>query len=141
MLDVFFLNNGVITASSKQQTIIALSSTEAEYVAMCKFAQEASWIRQVLKEMGYNRDDAKKVEMIYDNQGALHLTENPEYHQRTKHIDIKFHYIRQELRKGYLDLWYTNTKENAADSLTKSLNSSNHAAFVKMLNMQVLHLE
>ncbi|KAK6586176.1 hypothetical protein PZA11_001233 [Diplocarpon coronariae] len=138
---VFFLNNGVISASSKRQTIVALSSTEAEYVAMCKFAQEASWIRQVLKEMGYAGDDATKVEMICDNQGALHLTENPEYHQRTKHIDIKFHYIRQELRKGHLDLWYTNTKDNAADGLTKSLNSSNHAAFIKLLNMKALHLD
>ncbi|XMA13681.1 hypothetical protein WAI453_006472 [Rhynchosporium graminicola] len=99
----FFLAGGVFSAISKRQTTVALASTEAEYVAMCAFAREASWIRQVLKELGYNKPDSRSVEMQCDNQGALSLSENPELHQRTKHIDIKFHYLRQEVARGHLD--------------------------------------
>ncbi|CZS92400.1 uncharacterized protein RAG0_02842 [Rhynchosporium agropyri] len=137
----FFLAGGVFSAISKRQTTVALASTEADYVAMCAFAREASWIRQVLKELGYNKPDFWSVEMQGDNQGALSLSENPELHQRTKHIDIKFHYLRQEVARGHIDLWYIPSKENAADGFTKPLGPQDIKAFVAMLNMTVLHLE
>ena len=78
--------------------------------------------------------------MLCDSQSALALAENPEFHQRTKHIDIKYHYIRKEIAKGHLDMWYIPTKENAADGLTKPLNPHDHQAFVKMLKLGVLEL-
>ena len=137
----FFFAGAVFAVISKRQTIVALSSTEAEYVAMCKFAQEAAWIRQVLQEMGYNRPDAQCIEMNCDSQGALSLAENPEYHQRTKHIDIKYHYVRSEVAANRLDLYYVQSKDNAADGFTKPLSETNHVAWCKLLGLQLLDLK
>lgn len=137
---LFFFGNGVFSAISKRQTTVSLASTEAEYIAMCAFAREASWLRQLLNELGYKSPDARSIEMKCDNQGALSLSENPEFHQRTKHIDIKYHYLRQEVARGHLDPWYVPSKENTADGLTKPLGPVDHAAFVEMLNMTVLNL-
>ena len=132
------LAGGVITATSKQQSIVAQSSTEAEYVAGARNAMESAYIRQVLEELGYTGEDAKVVETYGDNQGSLSLAENPEFHQRTKYIAVKYHYIREEVRKGNISLFYVPTKEMAADSLTKPLNAAMHARFVEMLGMKPL---
>jgi len=117
---------------------MAQSSTEAEYVAGARNAMESAYIRQVLEELGYTGEDAKVVETYGDNQGSLSLAENPEFHQRTKHIAVKYHYIREEVRKGNISLFYVPTEEMAADGLTKPLNAAMHARFVEMLGMKPL---
>ena len=66
------------------------------------------------------------------------MAENPEFHQRTKHIAVKYHYIREEVRKGNISLFYVPTEEMAADGLTKALNATMHARFVEMLGIKLL---
>ncbi len=79
--------------------------------------------------------ETKCVELTGDNQGALSLAENPEFHQRTKHIAIRYHYLRDRVAKGRIELFYVPTDEMVADGLTKPLTSTKHTRFVELLNL------
>ena len=106
---------------------MALSSTEAEYVALCGAAQGTVWLRNLLEEVGMKQNDAT---VIYeDNQGAMALSSNPKDHPRTKHIDIKYHYIREEIEKGKIVLSYCPTNDMVADVLTKGLPKTSYEKF------------
>lgn len=133
---VFFFMGGVIVHQSKRQSLVATSSTHAEYVALCKIAQEATWLSTLLAELQYHGQDAKKVTIHGDNQGSLSLAENPESHSRSKHIAIKYHYVRHEVKKGRIDLQYCQTEKMPADGLTKILGPTKHARFIKLLRMK-----
>ncbi|KAI0992483.1 hypothetical protein K3495_g15702, partial [Podosphaera aphanis] len=115
---VFFLAGGVISASSKGQTSVALSSTEAEYYALTASIKELLWIQQLMRQMGYLGADVLSTRVYGDNQGCLALSENPELHQRTKHIDIKHHFIRDHIDSGRVCPRYIPTNLMAADGLT-----------------------
>ena len=115
----FFLGNSLISWASKKQSIVALSSTEAEYVALCGAAQETVWLRNLLQDVGLSQKDATLVRE--DNQGAMCLARNPKDHTRTKHIDIKYHYTRQVIEERKLKVEYVPTGEMVADTLTKGL--------------------
>jgi hypothetical protein len=109
----------VISWASKKQSVVALSSTEAEYVAASLASQEAVWLRVLLGDMGFPQ---KKPTTINEhNQGAIALSKNPKYHPRTKHIDIKCHFIRDQVAKKELVLNYCPTEQMLADLLTKPL--------------------
>jgi hypothetical protein len=133
---VFFFAGGVISAQSKRQTITALSTTEAEYYGLAKAATEAAWLRETFKQVKYKSPDVDCIRIYGDNQAALQLTENPSYHQRTKHIAVKYHFIRDERSKGRIRLWYCPTKDMKADGLTKSLAPIKHKAFVQQLGLR-----
>jgi hypothetical protein len=133
---VFFFAGGVISAQSKRQTITALSTTEAEYYGLAKAATEAAWLRETFKQLKYKSPDVDCIRIYGDNQAALQLTENPSYHQRTKHIAVKYHFIRDERSKGRIRLWYCPTKDMKADGLTKSLAPIKHKAFVQQLGLR-----
>ena len=138
--NVFFLAGGVISASSKRQTSVSLSSTEAEYYALGACIRELIWIQQLMREMQYKGKDIERTRLYSDSQSALALSENPELHQRTKHIDIKHHFIRNIIDKGSVNTRYISTKEMVADGLTKNLPSVRHKRFVQMLRMKQLQL-
>jgi hypothetical protein len=135
---VFFLCGGVISHSAKRQDCVALSTTESEVFGLCKAAQEAAWLRIILKGLTYWGPDAKSVKIYGDNQASLALAENPELHQRTKHVATKLCYVREQNEKGRLNLWYCNTKDMVADGLTKPLGRLKHQRFVELLGLQVL---
>jgi hypothetical protein len=118
---VFFFAGGVISAQSKLQKPVANSTTESEYYALGLAAAEAAWLRQMLFELGYRNSDAKTVKIYGDNQGSLALTDNPEIHQRTKHIRVKFHYIRQQVTRKEIELWFIEGARQIADGFTKPL--------------------
>ena len=106
---IFYIANGPITWKSKLQSIIAQSTTEAEYIAINIAAKEAVYIKSLLKELGYYKQN--KLPLYTDNNGALLLAKNPVFHERTKHIAVKYYYIRGLINKGTLDLIYIPTKE------------------------------
>ena len=115
----FLLNGAVISWCSKLQTTVALSSTEAEYMALCAAAQEAVHLRRLLSDLGFEQ---KGPTIIYeDNQSCIALAKNPVHHARTKHIDIRFHYTREKIEDGEIDVVYVPTSEQLADVLTKPL--------------------
>lgn len=137
---VFFYGGGPISWSAKRQTHLALSSTEAEYYGLSNAAREAAWLRLMFSSLGYGGKDTHKIRLIGDNQAALALAENPEFHQRTKHIEIQWHYIRDQVAKGLVDLHFVATEDMAADGLTKALNKAKHTRFIELVNLHPLKL-
>jgi len=113
-------NDGpIISWKSKKQQTVALSSCEAEYVSICAAVQEGKYLVQIMKDMIPHTDEHGKFDLYCDNQGAIASCKNPVQHQRSKHIDIKYHFIRSEFQNGVLNLMYVPTADNVADVFTK----------------------
>jgi hypothetical protein len=129
---VFFLANGPISWKSKLQSIIAQSTTEAEYVAINAATKEAVYIKQLLKEL--NEFKQEIFPLYTDNNGALLLAKNPIFHERTKHIAVKYHYIRDLISQGIINLIYVPSRENKFNSFTKALNRIKFNKFLNYLN-------
>ena len=113
------LANGAVSWSSKLQTVVALSTTEAEYCAAVEGGKEAIWMRQLLGEMGYEVGDPSTLCM--DDQSAVTVSKNPEHFGRMKHVDLRPRRLRDEVEGGKLVPKFVPTEENAADLLTKPL--------------------
>ncbi|KAE9168267.1 hypothetical protein PF002_g30656 [Phytophthora fragariae] len=110
----------VVWSSTFQKTV-ALSSTEAEYMALSDCVKECVWMRRLLKEIGAEQVGAT---VIYeDNQGAMALAKNVGYQARTKHIDIRYHFIREKVVSSEVELEYVDTKNQLAYFMTKGLSS------------------
>lgn len=105
---VYQLANRPVSWCSKCQKTVALSSCEAEYMALTEATKEAVWMQGLLKELGLMGFDSVAIRM--DNQGAIAFAKNPEFHARTKHIDIRHHYIREVESTGFIRLDYIATK-------------------------------
>ena len=105
--NVFLMAGGAISWLSQKQTTVALSTAEAEYMALGSAAQEAIWLRHLLSDLQVNTDDP--TEIFEDNQGAIAMAKNPIGHKRTKHIDIKHHFIRENVQAGTVTLTYCPT--------------------------------
>ncbi|CAM8922241.1 unnamed protein product [Rhodiola kirilowii] len=130
---VFTLSGNCIVWKSRLQPLVAQSTTESEYVAICDACKEAVWLQSMLKETKLIEKNA----VIYsDSQSALQLSKNPVYHERTKHIDIKYHYIRSLVETGAVYLLKVDTADNPSDFGTKIVTN---AKFKHCLNL--LHLE
>ncbi|KAG2782680.1 hypothetical protein PC111_g24477 [Phytophthora cactorum] len=99
----FMMNGGCISWRSKKQRTVALSSTEAEYMALSEATQEAVWLKVFLCELGEMAND-EAVKIYEDNQGSIALAKNPEFHKRTKHIDIRYHFVREKVEDGQVVL-------------------------------------
>ncbi|GKD11175.1 hypothetical protein Tco_1190860 [Tanacetum coccineum] len=101
-----------------KQTTLAISTTEAEYVSDGKACQQALWIKQALIEYDIRLDD---ISIICDNKGAIDLSRNPVQHSRTKHIEIRHHFLRGNIQKGNISIKKVQSEDNIADILTKPL--------------------
>ena len=116
---VLFFNNGPIAWGSKKQSCVATSTTHAEYIALYTVTKEVIWCRRLLADLGFPQ---MAPTVIYtDSQSALRLAMNPEFHAQTKHIDIKYHYTREQILLQSIQLQYVNTHHQIADILTKPL--------------------
>jgi hypothetical protein len=116
---VFKFAGGPITWQSKVQKTCALSSTEGEYMALAAACQEVKWLRQLLTELGFGPTGET---IIYeDNQACIKLSENPHAHGRTKHIDVRHHFIRELIAQGEVKIEYVPSKSNIADIFTKGV--------------------
>ncbi|UYV81752.1 hypothetical protein LAZ67_20002198 [Cordylochernes scorpioides] len=115
----FMMNVGTVSWASQRQPIIALSTTESEYIAACSAAKELIWIRRLLQAIGC--DITKETELYIDNQAAIKLVENPVFHKRTKHIDVRYHFIRSKHEEGELKVHHVCSSEQLADIMTKPL--------------------
>ena len=115
---------GPISWSSKKQRSVATSSCEAEYIALATCAKQGQWIAQVFRDLQlakYIGRNPRLVQMLGDNQGAIALTENAHLNERSKHVDICYHFIRDLAEKGDLRVDYIPTAEMVADGMTKPL--------------------
>ncbi|KAF7576146.1 hypothetical protein PtrM4_003860 [Pyrenophora tritici-repentis] len=115
---------GPISWSSKKQRSVATSSCESEYIALSTCCKQGQWIAQMFRDLGFPKyigKDTNKVQMLGDNQGAIALTKNPHLHERSKHIDVCYHFIRDLAEQGKLDVAYVPTADMVADGMTKPL--------------------
>ena len=133
---MFLLAGGAISWSSKKQSSVALSSTEAEYIAGAHAAKELVWLRRLLNELGL-RTDAATI-LLMDNQSAMAIARNPEFHDRTKHIDVRYHFLRLKVENEELDPTYIPTEEQIADVLTKALCREKHEKFSEGMGIRRL---
>jgi hypothetical protein len=113
---VFLLSSGAISWSSKLQEIVALSSTEAEYIAACEAGKEIIWFNEFLHEIGLSEDT---IELRIDNKSSIELAKNPVFHKRTKHIRLRYHKIREWVQEKEFKISHVTSGEMAADFLTK----------------------
>ena len=116
---VFLFHGGPIAWCSRRQSCVATSTTEAEYVAASETAKEAVWIRRILPD--FQQSENRPIVIRCDNQGAIQLTRHPDQRQKTKHIDVRYHFIRLQQEIGEIDIQYVSTTDQLADILTKPL--------------------
>ena len=112
------LAGGPVSWVSRKQKTVALSSTEAEYMSLSDTSRQIIWIESLFQEIGMF---LKNIQLGVDNQGAIFLASNPAQEHRSKHIDIRYHYVRGCIEEGKVELVYIPTNEQLADILTKNL--------------------
>lgn len=115
------LSNASICWMSKRQPIVALSSTEAEYIALSSTTCELIWLKQLADEL--DKNIAKTITVFCDNQSSIKLAESDAYRPRTKHIDIRYHHIRELIEAKVVNIKFVSTTQNAADALTKAVSA------------------
>ncbi|KAI3816802.1 hypothetical protein L1987_16507 [Smallanthus sonchifolius] len=130
---VFMFGSGAISWCSKRQPTVSLSTTESEYRAAAMAAQECTWLVQLLEEL--HQKVTYQVKLMCDNVSAIKLAKNPVFHARTKHIEVHYHFIREKVLKGEIEMVQVGTKEQVADLFTNGLSSMKLLGFVKEMGI------
>ncbi|CAI0435222.1 unnamed protein product [Linum tenue] len=113
------LGSSLVTWRTKKQTTVSRSSSEAEYRALAHLVCEVEWLKRLLSELTIQVP--LPITVYCDNRSAIHIAENPVFHERTKHIEIDMHVTRERVKVGLIKLQYINTNEQLADIFTKGL--------------------
>ena len=129
----FLIHGGAVSWSTKQQEIIVLSTTKAEYIAITHAAKEILWLWSLISQLFNITLDS--TTLFSDNQSAIELTKDHQYHAHTKHIKIRFHFIRYIIEEGSIQLVYCPTDEMLADALTKALPSTKVKHFTSQFGL------
>ena len=133
---VFYMGDGAISWSSKKQPSVAVSTTEAEYMAMSHACREAIWLRRLAAGLRVRMKEGGTLLKV-DNNSAIQLAKNQTYHGRTKHIEVHHHFVREKVERGVLMVEYCPTEEQVADVLTKGLSKEKHEKFSRMMGLMV----
>ncbi|CAL9000335.1 unnamed protein product, partial [Prunus brigantina] len=107
-----FDDGGAVSWQSKLQKCVALSTTEAEFIAATEACKEMLWMKRFLQELG---QEQHKYTLHCDSQSAIHLSKNPSFHSRSKHIDVRYHWIHDVLESKQLQLEKIHTDDNSSD--------------------------
>ena len=134
--NVFLLARGAVSWLSKKQATVALSTAAAGYVALSAATQEAIWLRRLLTDVGETLEDP--IVINEDNQGAIAMAKNPVGHAGTKHIDMRYHFVRERVQNGAIILKYVRSGDMIADILTKPLPKHSFEKFVIELGMKTV---
>lgn len=138
---LFLIAGGVVSWQSKKQPTVALSTTEAEYMAATQACKEALWWRSLLHEISLGFQVDKPTTIHSDNQSCIALSINSEFHARTKHIDIQHHFIREKVSDRSIVLKYVSTDDMVADILTKGLPKAKFYNLLPLMGMNVSNRE
>jgi hypothetical protein len=136
---IFLLNNGVIFWSSKKQSCISLSTMEVEFVTFSAAVQEAVWLRRFLNHLSFCENETDPVLVHSDSQAAIAYTKDPKYHSKTKHIDIKYNFVRDMVMKNQVCMQYISTHKMVADPFTKIIPRDMFVGHVKSLGLRRLY--
>lgn len=128
------MGDATVAWSSKKQSTVAISSTEAEYVAAAYASQELVWLRQLLSDMGLPMTSA--TTLFEDNQGCIGMIQSERSSSRTKHIDVKYHLLRDLREQGIINVKYCPTDKMTADMMTKPLPRDTLRTFAGVIQMQ-----
>ncbi|GJU96427.1 retrovirus-related pol polyprotein from transposon TNT 1-94 [Tanacetum coccineum] len=128
-----FLGDRLVSWSSKRQKSVVISSTEAEYIAMSGCCAQILWMRSQLTDYGLGFN---KIPMYCDNKSAIALSCNNVQHSRSKHIDIRFHFIKEHVENGVIELYFVNTEYQLADIFTKALARERIEFLINKLGMR-----
>jgi transposase InsO family protein len=131
----FLLHGCAVSWQSRKQRTTALSSVEAEYMAAAAATKEAVWWRQFLTELGVR--PTGPTALYSDSQGSIALAKNPDHHDRTKHIDMRYHFIREQLATQAIRMEFVGTEWMLADALTKPLGTDRHEVLVGKLGLVI----
>ena len=132
---LFQIGGTAVTWKSQKQSCVALSTAEAEYMALSSAAQEAVWMRELNSDLG--NQQSQPILIFEDNQSAIAMAKNPQFHKRSKHINIKYHYVREQVGKGTIVVKYCPTEDMLADLLTKGIGPTKLERLKKMCGMHV----
>jgi hypothetical protein len=125
--------SAIFSWNSRAQKTVALSSTEAEYMSLSDASRQVVWIKTLLQEIGLKTDP---IPLSGDNQGAIFMASNPVQERRIKHIDIRYHYIRQVVKDKKIELYFIDGSKNPADMFTKNLGHVKFLEFRKQLGLE-----
>ncbi|KAD0631047.1 hypothetical protein E3N88_43956 [Mikania micrantha] len=114
------VGGNLVTWRSKKQKVVALSSAEAEFRGIARGLAEVLWIRKLLAEIGFSQTKASGI--MCDNKAAIQISENPVQHDRTKHLEVDRHFIKEKLEAGIIELPFVRSEDQLADILTKAVN-------------------
>ena len=131
----FMIGDSLVSWCSQKQPIHAQSAAEAEYYAAVSASNEAVWLKQLMEDLGNHQ---KTITIHEDNQACIALSKNPQDHKRTKHIQIKYHVIRDYVNKGIIKLVYCPTKDQLADMFTKGVSGCILRPMLKGFGLQSL---
>jgi hypothetical protein len=132
---VFMMNGAAISWCSRKRDIVTLSSTEAEYVSLTDSFKEALWYRGLIKDL---TSQSLCIPIAEDNRGAIKLASDPTWSRRTKHIDVRYHYVREVVANGSVSRSYCPTNSMIADAMTKSLGKLLHAKHSKAMGLAIV---
>uniref|UniRef100_I1R8U9 Reverse transcriptase Ty1/copia-type domain-containing protein n=1 Tax=Oryza glaberrima TaxID=4538 RepID=I1R8U9_ORYGL len=127
-----FLGRSLVSWSSKKQNSVALSTAEAEYVSAGSCCAQLLWMKQTLRDYGLN---VSKIPLLCDNESAIKIANNPVQHSRTKHIDIRHHFLRDHSTRGDIDIQHGRTDKQLADIFTKPLDEARFCELRSELNI------
>ncbi|XP_043070698.1 secreted RxLR effector protein 161-like [Drosophila grimshawi] len=128
----FILSGAAVCWEARKQRTVALSSTESEYLAMSEAVKEALYLKALLNSVG---KDCATVRLYNDNQSAQKLVKGFGFHPRTKHIDVRHHFIKQKYLSGDIEVEYMQTEQMPADVLTKGLSGTKHRECISSLGV------
>jgi hypothetical protein len=127
-----FLGRSLVSWASKKQNSVTLSTAEAEYIIAGHCCAQLFWMRQTLRNYGYKLN---KVSLLCDNESAIRMADNLVEHSRTKHIYIRYHFLRDHQQRGDIEIAYVNTKNQLADIFTKPLDEKIFSKLRNELNI------
>jgi hypothetical protein len=132
---LFKFAGGTVCHRFSKQKLVTTSTTEAEYISLTYSAKEATWLARLLKQVNYKGNNVRPIKLYGDNQPSIQLVASKGHHERTKHVDIYYHYIKDQVKDGYIVIQHVGTKDMATNGLTKPLDEMAHHRFLQQVSL------